>query len=69
MTSFPLIVSCGDPGVPNNAVRDGDTFLYEDIVTFTCNHGYYMSSGDRQRACQDTGLWSGEQPSCTCKYK
>ena len=62
-------VSCGDPGTPENAYRTGNNFLYEDDVTFTCNHGYYQSSGPvgGVRRCLDTGLWSDEQPTCSRK--
>ena len=66
---FFVLVSCGDPGIPENAVRNGDSFLYQDVVVFTCNHGYYQSSGaeDGRRVCQDTGLWSETQPICSSK--
>ena len=60
-------VNCGDPGVPDNAVRDGNSFLYNDVVIFTCNNGYYQSSGPvgGVRRCLETGLWSEEQPICS----
>lgn len=60
-------VSCGDPGIPDNAVRQGDSFLYQDEVTFTCNDGYFQSSGPEGgvRMCLDTGLWSDTQPECS----
>ena len=63
-------MSCGDPGVPDNAQRTGDAFLYQDTVVFTCDHGYYQSSGAEGgvRACLDTGLWSGTPPTCSCMY-
>lgn len=64
-----FLVNCGDPGVPDNAVREGDNFLFEDIVNFTCINGYYQSSGpeDGLRICKETGLWSDTQPVCSCK--
>ena len=63
-------VSCGDPGIPENAMREGDSFLYEDTVVFTCNNGYYQSSGAEGgvRVCQDTGIWSNTQPECSCQW-
>ena len=64
------LVSCGDPGIPDNAVRIGSSFLYQDEVTFVCNDGYYQSSGPAGgvRQCLDTGLWSDVQPICSCKH-
>ena len=62
-------MDCGDPGVVENAVRVGSSFLYSDQVTYTCIDGYFQSSGavGGVRTCQDTGLWSDTQPECTCK--
>ena len=62
-------MDCGDPGVVENAVRIGSSFLYSDQVTYTCIDGYFQSSGavGGVRMCQDTGLWSDTQPECTCK--
>jgi hypothetical protein len=70
--SFSLsfsVVNCGDPGIVENAVRVGSSFLYDDQVTYTCNDGYFQSSGavGGVRTCQDTGLWTDTQPECTCK--
>lgn len=55
------IVICGDPGVPLNAVHEVDSFLYQDKVVLTRNHGYYQLSGitgGRIVCLIDTGLWS-----------
>ena len=62
-------VNCGDPGIVENTVRVGSSFLYGDYVTYTCNDGYYQSSGavGGVRMCLETGLWSDTQPECTCK--
>jgi len=63
-------VNCGDPGTPANAQREGDRFLYGDQVMFTCDDGYYQSSGPEGgvRTCMETGLWSGTQPTCACEW-
>ncbi len=63
-------VNCGDPGTPSNAQREGDSFLYQASVVFTCNHGYYQSSGPEGgvRTCLETGLWSDTQPQCSREW-
>lgn len=63
-------MNCGDPGMPENAMRIGEKFLYQDNVTFICNDGYYQSSGPEGgvRYCLDTGLWSDTQPQCQCEF-
>ena len=60
-------MNCGNPGEVENAVRIGNNFLYGDEVTYTCNDGYYQSSGPvgGVRTCLETGLWSEEQPQCS----
>lgn len=62
-------VNCGDPGTPANAQREGNSFLYTEQLVFSCDNGYYQSSGPEGgvRTCRDTGLWSGTQPNCTCE--
>nr|XP_034302889.1 hyalin-like [Crassostrea gigas] len=56
-------VNCGDPGVLTNGVPDFPGTRYEDVVTYTCNAGYNIT-GDVNRRCQATGLWSGLRPFC-----
>lgn len=58
-------MNCGDPGLPDNSDRQGDDFLFTDTVQYTCNNGYYQSSGDSNLTCLDTGLWNGTLPVCT----
>ena len=62
-----LEVSCGDPGYPDNSQRTGSRFLYGDLVAYTCDNGYFQSSGPANgtRVCQETGLWSDTPPICT----
>lgn len=67
--SCVCVVSCGDPGVPANGRRLGDSFLYRDVVMFVCDDGYYQSSGPENgtRECLITGQWSDIQPVCSGK--
>lgn len=61
------VVSCGDPGTPQNGVRYGDTFTYESTVVLECHPGYKLV-GDLTRKCQADGTWSGIEPTCQRKY-
>ena len=64
---FLVSVSCGDPGVPANGQRLGNSFLYRDVVSFVCDDGFYQSSGlqNGTRECLINGQWSETQPVCS----
>ena len=36
-------------------------------ATYTCDSGYQLS-GDQSRTCLSTGVWSGQEPTCTGGY-
>ncbi|XP_078589882.1 uncharacterized protein LOC144870048 [Branchiostoma floridae x Branchiostoma japonicum] len=57
-------VSCGELAGPENGAKFGDSYLYEDVVTFSCNPGYGLQ-GSADRTCQADRTWSGEEASCT----
>ena len=67
-----MILSAGlcdelsDPENGNvNVTRPLDTGLTEgSIAAYTCNNGYQLIGGDQTRTCMNTGLWSGEEPTC-----
>ena len=54
---------CSDPGIPENGQRVVTSNLVTGVVTFSCNHGYFLF-GNAQRTCLPTGQWSGTTPSC-----
>ncbi|XP_033124720.1 sushi, von Willebrand factor type A, EGF and pentraxin domain-containing protein 1-like isoform X2 [Anneissia japonica] len=59
-------ISCTDPGIPIGVQRDGDSFEFADVVTYTCsNMGDVISSGSSSRTCQANSTWSGSSPVCT----
>ncbi|XP_035699728.1 MAM and LDL-receptor class A domain-containing protein 1-like [Branchiostoma floridae] len=55
-------VQCPALAVPDNGVLNGGN-SYQDVVQFTCNHGYQLI-GDSSRTCQADGTWSGADPTC-----
>ncbi|XP_078575827.1 uncharacterized protein LOC144861701 [Branchiostoma floridae x Branchiostoma japonicum] len=55
-------VQCPALAVPDNGVLNGGN-SYQDVVQFTCNHGYQLI-GDSSRTCQADGTWTGAAPTC-----
>ena len=55
--------SCGNPGTPTNGIKTGTNHSYGASIQFACNAGYTLQ-GSQQRTCQNTGQWSGSQPTC-----
>jgi hypothetical protein len=39
-----------------------------DTLTYTCNIGYIVHSGDLSQTCTDTAEWSGTKPECGGKF-
>ena len=58
--------NCGHPGdIADGTVAGG--FLYNDTVTYICNSGFNMTSGDSHHTCQANGSWTGIKPNCSSK--
>ncbi|XP_035699721.1 uncharacterized protein LOC118432292 [Branchiostoma floridae] len=55
-------VQCPALAVPDNGVLNGGN-SYQDVVQFTCNHGYQLI-GESSRTCQADGTWTGAAPTC-----
>ena len=51
-----------DPTSGTVSISDSSR-LSGTLATYTCNAGY-MLSGDAQRTCQASGMWSGTAPVC-----
>ena len=34
-------------------------------ATYTCDDDYQLTGGNSTRTCMDTGMWSGEEPTCS----
>ncbi|KAB0351992.1 hypothetical protein FD754_016849, partial [Muntiacus muntjak] len=59
-----LVISCGHPGVPANAILTGDLFTYGAVVHYSCR-GTRSLVGNSSRTCQEDSHWSGALPHCT----
>ena len=40
------------------------SWLQGDRITYTCDFGYHVTSGDLHRLCMSNGRWSGMAPAC-----
>ncbi|XP_063413316.1 CUB and sushi domain-containing protein 3-like [Mytilus trossulus] len=59
-------VTCPNPSTPVSAtklVQTGSNYL--DTITYKCNTGYELSSGNLVRTCKEGKLWDGIPPVCT----
>uniref|UniRef100_A0AAV2LT87 CUB and Sushi multiple domains 1 n=1 Tax=Knipowitschia caucasica TaxID=637954 RepID=A0AAV2LT87_KNICA len=60
-----LVISCGDPGVPPNAVVSGThSWTYGSVLRYSCLPGGVLV-GNTTRNCQEDATWSGAPPYCT----
>uniref|UniRef100_A0A3Q2ECB7 CUB and Sushi multiple domains 1 n=1 Tax=Cyprinodon variegatus TaxID=28743 RepID=A0A3Q2ECB7_CYPVA len=60
-----LAISCGDPGVPPNAVVSGThSWTYGSVLQYSCLPGGVLV-GNSTRYCKEDGTWSGAPPYCT----
>ena len=64
MSIFASVITCGDPGTVANGQRDATAgTAYGATLTFSCNEGYRLL-GNAVRRCEESGQWSGSQPTC-----
>lgn len=50
----------------NNSNEDVHDFGV--VLSFQCILGYNYSTGDLERTCLDSGLWTGQHPTCVSKW-
>ncbi|KAB0371474.1 hypothetical protein FD755_016412 [Muntiacus reevesi] len=59
-----IMIDCGHPGVPPNAVLSGEKYTFGSTVHYSCT-GKRTLLGQSSRTCQLNGHWSGSQPHCS----
>ncbi|XP_077865861.1 C4b-binding protein beta chain-like, partial [Saccoglossus kowalevskii] len=57
------IVSCGNPGKPDNGYAKGTDYTYGSNVTYICDDGYTLN-GTETITCQADGNWNADVPLC-----
>ena len=58
------VIHCSSLTDPDNGTVSLSGTTYNSVSTYSCDSGYVLM-GDDMRTCSDTGLWSGNQPTCT----
>uniref|UniRef100_A0A7N4PW30 CUB and Sushi multiple domains 3 n=1 Tax=Sarcophilus harrisii TaxID=9305 RepID=A0A7N4PW30_SARHA len=59
-----IMIDCGQPGVPPNAILSGEKYTFGSTVHYSCT-GKRTLLGQSARTCQLSGHWSGSQPHCS----
>ncbi|KAM8966399.1 CUB and sushi domain-containing protein 3 [Pelodytes ibericus] len=59
-----IMIDCGHPGVPPNAIISGEKYTFGSSVQYSCM-GRRTLLGHSTRTCQLNGQWSGSLPHCS----
>ncbi|MGH0134865.1 UNVERIFIED_CONTAM: hypothetical protein FKN15_024621 [Acipenser sinensis] len=59
-----IVIDCGHPGSPPNAILTGDKFMLGLTVRYSCTGGRTLI-GQSSRTCQLNGLWNVPMPHCS----
>ena len=64
-----VVVECEAPASIAHATANPQqsVYVYLNMLTYTCDVGYEITSGDASRTCRETGLWDNTAPNCTSK--
>ncbi|XP_061133183.1 sushi, von Willebrand factor type A, EGF and pentraxin domain-containing protein 1 isoform X1 [Syngnathus typhle] len=58
--------ACDAPPPLADGVREGDSYNYGDVVTYSCLPGFEIQ-GDSVQTCQADKTWSGTRPACLAR--
>ena len=61
------IVDCGPLRNPTYGTVSFRLIGLQHVATYSCNEGFRLTAGEKQRVCQTSGVWSGTEPQCTGK--
>ena len=60
------VIRCGYPGHLADGHVIGRSYLFGDVVHYSCRQGYKLD-GPKSRQCTKNGNWSGKRPVCQGK--
>ena len=63
------VVECAPPVNISNASYQPvqSIYNYSTVVSYACDNGYYLSSGNLTAQCDETKSWIGSSPVCSSK--
>ena len=59
---------CSEPPSIPHATKTGGGNAVGSVVTYVCDIGYTLQSGDATRRCIETGEYTGTDPICGREY-
>ena len=62
------MVDCGSLDDPDNGQVEVSSTKFGSTANYSCNVCYILSNGNSTRTCEANGRWSGDPPSCECKW-
>ena len=68
LNHFASEIDCGSLDDPTNGEVSVSGTTLNSVATYSCNTGYTLT-GDDMRTCLESGLWSGNVPSCIGKIQ
>ena len=57
------MTECKELMIENGNIMSNGTLLGA-VAQYSCDESYVLE-GPEQRICQDSGMWSGDEPVCT----
>ena len=60
------VIRCGYPGHLLNGHVIGRSYLFGDVIHYSCHEGYKLQ-GSKSRQCNEHGFWTGVRPACKGK--
>jgi len=57
------LIRCGYPGHLLNGHVIGRSYLFGDVIHYSCHEGYKLQ-GSKSRQCNEHGFWTGVRPAC-----
>lgn len=67
IVSIDTVITCEEPEVPAGSYVVGYDLNVHSGIEYHCEAGYLLQ-GETRHTCGRDGEWSGEVPTCECKF-